>query len=108
MEEPVEVDKVCSSLDVMPTVANLMGLTYDSRLLVGQDILSQSPGLVEFNDRSWISDLGRYDAAENTFTPNPGVNVGDQYARNTLRRVNKAFEYSAKILECDYFRKVIQ
>jgi lipoteichoic acid synthase len=108
MEEPIEVDKVCSSLDVMPTVANLMGLTYDSRLLAGQDILSPSPGLVEFNDRSWISDLGRYDASENIFTPNPGVNVGNEYARNTLRRVNKAFEYSAKILEYDYYSKVLK
>ena len=107
MEEPVQVDKVCSSLDVMPTIANLMGVTYDSRLLAGQDILSPSPGLVEFSDRSWISDLGRYHAKENVFTPNPGVNIGDEYARNTLRRVNKAFEYSAKILEHDYFRKVI-
>lgn len=108
MEEPVQVNKVCSSLDVMPTIANLMGLTYDSRLLAGQDILSPSPGLVEFNDRSWISDLGRYDASENIFTPNPGVNVGDEYARNTLRRVNKAFEYSAKILEYDYYSKVLK
>ncbi|NLT47518.1 MAG: LTA synthase family protein [Clostridiales bacterium] len=108
MKEPIEVDKVCSSLDVMPTIANLMGLTYDSRFLAGQDILSPSPGLVEFNDRSWISDLGRYDAAENVFTPNPGVDVGNEYARNTLRRVNKAFEYSAKILEYDYFRKVLK
>ncbi len=107
MEEPVEVDKVCSSLDVMPTVANLMGLTYDSRLLAGQDILSPSPGLVEFSDRSWISDFGRYDASKNIFRPDPGVDVGDQYARNTLRRVNDAFEYSAKILEYDYYRKVM-
>ena len=108
MEEPVEVDKVCSSVDVMPTLANLMGLDYDSRLLVGQDILSPSPGLVEFNDRSWISDLGRYDASENVFTPNPGVNAGDEYARNTLRRVNNAFEYCVKILEFDYYSKVLK
>lgn len=103
MEEPVPVDKVCSSLDVMPTLANLMGLSYDSRLLSGQDILSNSPGFVEFNDRSWITDLGRYDAAENIFTPNPGVSVGDEYARNTLKRINKAFDYSAKILDYDYY-----
>ncbi len=108
MKEPVQVDKVCSSLDVMPTVANLLGLSYDSRFLAGQDIFSDSPGLVEFNDRSWITDLGRYNATENTFIPNPGVVVGDEYARNTLKRVNNAFEYSAKILEYDYFKKVLR
>lgn len=108
MKEPVQVDKVCSSLDVMPTVANLLGLSYDSRFLAGQDIFSDSPGLVEFNDRSWITALGRYNATENTFIPNPGVVVGDEYARNTLKRVNNAFEYSAKILEYDYFKKVLR
>lgn len=108
MEEPVEIDKVCSSLDVMPTLANLMGISYDSRLLAGQDILSTAPGLVEFNDRSWISDLGRYDAKQNNFIPNPGVSTGSEYAKNTLRRVNKAFEYSAKILEYDYYSKVLK
>ncbi|GAB1476068.1 hypothetical protein MASR2M70_09000 [Bacillota bacterium] len=103
MKETLPVDKVCSSVDVMPTLANLMGLNYDSRLLAGQDILSESPGLVEFNDRSWITDLGRYDAGENIFTPVAGASVGDEYARNTLKRVNNAFEYSAKILDYDYY-----
>ncbi len=106
MKEPVEIDKVCSSLDVMPTLANLFGLEYDSRLIVGQDILSQSPGLVHFNDRSWISDLGRYDATKNIFTPLPGVDLGDDYARNILARVNKNFEYSTKILENNYYKEI--
>lgn len=103
MKEPVVVDKVCSSLDVLPTLANLLGVDYDSRLIMGQDILSDSPGLVEFNDRSWISDKGRYDAKSNVFTPNEGVSVGDEYARNTLAKVNNEFAYSAKILDKDYY-----
>ena len=108
MKEPVEVDKVCSSLDVLPTLANLLGIPYDSRLIIGQDILSDSPGLVELNDRSWISDIGRYDSKSNIFTPNEGVTVGDEYARNTLRRVNNEFAYSAKILEEDYYSIVFK
>ena len=35
IDEPVHVDKFCSSLDVMPTLANLFGLEYDSRLDYG-------------------------------------------------------------------------
>ena len=75
MEEPVEVDKVCSSVDVMPTLANLMGWIMIPDFLWG-DILSPSPG--------WWSlmiavgfDLGRYDASENMFTPNRGK-CGDE------------------------------
>lgn len=108
MEEPIEVNKVCSSLDVMPTIANLLGIEYDSRFIVGQDILSPSPGLVELNDRSWISDLGKYDASKNEFTPNPGVFPAEDYAKKIYRRVNKSFEYSAKILDNDYYSKVFK
>ena len=54
----VHVDKYCSSLDVMPTLSNLFGLEYDSRLLMGQDILSDAPGLVIFSVFSEIFILG--------------------------------------------------
>ena len=46
MEEPVVVDKPCCQVDILPTVSNLLGLEYDSRMLAGSDILSDSEGLV--------------------------------------------------------------
>ena len=49
MKEPVKVEEVCSSLDVLPTVLNLFGVEYDSRLLMGNDILSNNK---EFTIRS--------------------------------------------------------
>lgn len=108
MKEPVQADKVCSSLDVLPTLANLMGIEYDSRLIMGRDILSDSPGLVEFNDRSFITDSGRYDSKTNVFIPNEGAVVSEGYAREVLSQVNDEFAYSAKILDKDYYRKVFQ
>ena len=44
MEEPVRVEKLCSSLDVMPTLANLFGLEYDSRLMAGGISCLTNPG----------------------------------------------------------------
>jgi hypothetical protein len=75
---------------------------------MGRDILSDSPGLVEFSDRSWISDLGKYNAKTNVFTPNVGVAVDEGYARSILAQVNNSFAYSAKILDQDYYRKVLK
>ena len=46
--DPVIVDEPCESLDIIPTVSNLFGLEYDSRLLMGDDILSSTPPLVYF------------------------------------------------------------
>lgn len=54
--EDVEVDKVCNTIDVLPTVLNLFGIEYDSRLIVGKDILSDSEGVAIFADYSWLAD----------------------------------------------------
>ena len=43
--ETVSVDKVGSQIDVLPTIYNLFGVEYDSRLIVGKDILSTEPGV---------------------------------------------------------------
>lgn len=106
--ETVEVDKYCSALDVMPTLCNLFGLEYDSRLIIGQDILSDSPALVMFNDKSYITDYGRYNAKTDTFTPNEGVTVPEGYASDVLNVVKAKFKYSVEILENDYYAKVFK
>ena len=54
--ENVEIDKVCNTIDVLPTVLNLFGIEYDSRLIVGKDILSDSDGMAIFADYSWLTD----------------------------------------------------
>ncbi len=106
MEEPVHVTKPCSSLDILPTLSNLFGLEYDSRLLMGRDILSDSPGLVVLSDRSYITDLGRYDSKADHFTPNEGAEIPEDYVVTTLRQVNNMFSYSKLILEQDYYAKL--
>ena len=58
MDENVVVDKPCSDIDVLPTLLNLFGIDYDSRLLMGKDILSNSSPLVVFQNYSWITDKG--------------------------------------------------
>lgn len=104
MKEPIPIKKVCSSLDVMPTLANLFGIEYDSRLLIGQDILSDSEGLVEFSDFSFLTDMGRYDSKSNLFTALPGINVSEDYPQKILKSIRDSFAYSAKILDMDYYR----
>lgn len=59
-ESTVEVDKVCGSMDIIPTLLNLFGFEYDSRLYAGRDIFSDQEGLVIFNDRSFVSDTVYY------------------------------------------------
>ena len=69
MKEPVQVDKICCQVDILPTVSNLLGLEYDSRMLSGTDILSDSQPFVAFNSGCWLTDQGYYNRYSQTFTP---------------------------------------
>jgi lipoteichoic acid synthase len=108
MEEPIEIDKPCSALDILPTLLNLMGIEYDSRLLMGRDILSEADPLVIFSNRSWITNLAKYNSVTDTVIPNEGTTLEDGYARKVLGIVNNKFKYSAKILEEDYYAHVFE
>ena len=52
--EPGSVEKYTSSIDVLPTLANLFGLRADYAYLTGDDAFSQEGGYVFFNDNTWV------------------------------------------------------
>ncbi len=109
MKAPVTVTKPCSSMDILPTLNNLFGFEYDSRLLMGRDILSDSEPLVLFIDRSWITDKGRYNAETGEFELFAGQSVENEqeYIERIKRAVSNKFKVSARILETDYYRQVV-
>lgn len=105
--EPEIVDKPCSSLDLLPTLSNLMGLEYDSRLLMGADIFSDADPLVMFVDSSFITKEGRFNSWTCEFTPNPGVDVDEDYIDEILTLIRTKSHVSARMLEIDYFRHLL-
>ncbi len=111
MEETVTVDKYCCAMDILPTLCNLFGLDYDSRLLVGRDIFSDAGSRIIFGNRSFITDEGRYDASTDTFTPNADSTLteaeANAYAARMLEEVGLLFQYSANIIDLDYYGKVL-
>lgn len=107
MEEPVQVDKPCCQVDILPTVSNLLGLEYDSRILSGRDILSDSEGLVIFTSRSWRSDRGFYNRYTQTFTPAEGVTMTQEEQEQYVSTMKKLVEYklacTPMIVENDFY-----
>ncbi len=103
------IDKYCATIDVLPTVLNLFGFEYDSRLLSGSDILSTEEQLVIFSNRSFITDRGRYNAKTKEFTLFGGVEgfaseeEKEDYIKAYKNIVNNKFQTAAKILETDYY-----
>ncbi len=108
MEEPVVVDKACSSLDIMPTLCNLFGLEYDSRLFMGRDILSDSEPLVVFRNRSFITDKVMYNASTGKVTYLTDEELPKNYVSNMKSVVKNMFTVSKAILDTDYYSYIEQ
>lgn len=107
MTEPIVVDKYAYQLDALPTVLNLFGIEYDSRLLMGTDILSDSDSLIIFNDRSWITEKGRYNAISKKFT-SFGEEVSKEYIEKINTIVSNKYSMSANILDKNYYKYVFK
>lgn len=112
MEEPVEVDKVCCQVDILPTVLNLLGEEYDSRMLSGTDILSDSEGLVAFVSNSWKTDKGFYNRFTGEFTPADGIEMTaeeqEAYVNRVKTLVSCRLEMSSIIVENDYYSLIFE
>ena len=101
-----EINKYAMSIDILPTVLNLFGIDFDSRLLIGRDILSNSNGIVILSDRSWINEYGKYNASTKKFTA--FKEVPDDYVQKMNEEVYNKYVISKNILENDYYRTVFE
>lgn len=107
MEEPVTVNKTVASIDVLPTLLNLMGVDYDSRLLMGTDALSSNDSVAIFSDYSWITDLGRYDGKE--FVPsNSNITIPENYIENMNTIVKQKILVSSLIQKKNYYQSLFE
>lgn len=119
MEEPVTVDIPCSAVDIVPTLSNLFGLPYDSRLLSGRDILDDSYNAASAGGsiplvilptaagNSWATAAGVYEARSRTFTPAPGVTVAEDYVDSINALIPTKYTYAKLIIQYDYYRTVL-
>lgn len=104
-EFPLAVEKCCSNLDLLPTISNLMGLDYDSRLLAGRDMLSDDMGLVMLKDQSFLTDRVRYNATTGEAVWTSGTEDAS-YLQQCMQMVEDRFRYSALVLQKDYYSVV--
>ncbi len=103
----VTVDKPSYSLDVLPTLLNLFGFEYDSRLYVGRDILSDSTPLIIFSDRSFITNRLSYYKKDGTFTWNEGYVQKEEYEEAMKKQVRSLYNYAAGILNNDFYSYIM-
>lgn len=107
LEENIVVDEYCCNVDILPTILNLWGFEYDSRLLAGTDVFSDGYHVAVlkdssfYNDKIWLNASSgevRYLLEENELPRN--------YVENMIAFVKKKVNMSVDILNTDYYNFV--
>ncbi|MCR4989957.1 MAG: LTA synthase family protein [Lachnospiraceae bacterium] len=106
-EDPIIVNDPVFSLDILPTLCNLFGVDFDSRLLPGRDIFSDREALIFTGGYDWKTSLGTYIAKKNEFTPtDPDADIPEDYVERIKAEVRNRMNYSKSVLSCGYFDHV--
>ena len=100
--EDMHITKPCMSSDVLPTVYNLFGVDYDSRLMTGRDILSDSFGIAIMRNHSWVTDKGTYFANGKKFVGSEDID--QEYIDNINTLVNNRLNIAKLIVDTDYYK----
>lgn len=105
--EPVQVDTYCSTPDILPTLLNLLGVEYDSRLLVGRDIFSDGPHVAVLADQSFLTEDFRYATSMGTAISHaPDGSLDNNLIWDYCNYVENMFALSTKMLEADFYSHV--
>ena len=102
----ITTDKYISNIDILPTILNLFGIEYDSRLFIGRDALSNSPSTVILSDQSWINEYGSYDTVEDSFKEKKPVD--SNYVESMNQTINTYFSISNMIQEKKYYNFIFE
>lgn len=106
MTQPVEVDKYCCSIDILPTVSNLMGWDYDSRMMVGQDILSDAEQFIMFPGLSFITDKCIYNKKQDKVTSLTGEEISEDYINQMSKKAYNWYTISDLLYSTDFYKYV--
>lgn len=99
----LKVTTPTSSLDIVPTLSNLFGLDYDSRLLAGRDVFSDQEPLVFWLDGSWKSDKYSYNQDTRVYSSVDGTDITYDYAIERHHTVEDKISFSKTVLETDLY-----
>ncbi len=108
IKENYNIEKYAMNIDVLPTILNMLNIPYDSRLIIGKDIMAKNTeGLVIFPDRSWITNKGSYDNKTGKFTPFI-ENIDEKYISKINQDVNDKYQTSINMQYNDYYKYIFK
>ena len=106
-EEPIIVDDPTFSPDILPTLSNLFGLEFDSRLLAGRDVFSDAEPLIYSVIYDWKTDKGTYRSLTGEFTPaSEDTVIPEGYVERINSIVSNKLTFSSRVINYDYYAHV--
>lgn len=107
LEENIVVDEYCCNVDVLPTILNLWGFEYDSRLLAGTDVFSDGTHAAVLVDKSFLTDKVWFNASTGEIRYQvPESEIPEGYLENMNQLIATRFSISADILNSAYYNFV--
>lgn len=106
-DEPVVVDEYCCNVDILPTILNLWGFEYDSRMLAGTDVFSDGEHMAVLIDKSFLTDKVWLDAdtGEIRYLV-PQEELPQGYVERLIKTIQTKFSISTDILNTAYYNFV--
>ena len=102
--ETVKIDKPACQVDVLPTLLNLFGFEYDSRLYSGSDILSDSYGLAIMTNQSFVTEKIVYNTRyEKVYYLDEDWEMPEGYLESYIQIVKNRYSVSSNILNSDLY-----
>ena len=104
LEETIVVDEYCCNVDVLPTILNLWGFDYDSRMLAGTDVFSDGEHVAILIDKSFYTDKVWLNASSGEIkylVPEDQLPPG--YVDDMIQSIKTKFTISSDILTTAYY-----
>ena len=103
----IPVDTYCSTADILPTLLNLFGLDYDSRLLAGKDVFcGDANNYAVLADQSFITADFAFDTSTGSagyFSADLDQAQADERIAEIQKEIADTFSTSSDILNSDYY-----
>lgn len=107
LEQPIVVEDYCCNVDILPTILNLWGLQYDSRMLAGTDVFSDGTHVAVLIDKSWLTDKVWFQAGSGKIRYLVEESeLPEGYVEEMNRLIATRFSISADILNTAYYNYV--
>ncbi len=108
LEENIYVDEPCCNVDILPTILNLFGINYDSRLYAGTDIFSDALHIAQLYNKSFITDYVKYNYSTGEAewlidTSEYDQEKLDAYLENAINVVKNKYMMSVEIEDTDFY-----